>query len=192
MTLPTVPFAPHSCYTATATDGERATPAKATHVTGMGMMPEDAYGEIMREFFDRRMDMGRYPDDTRREIFVSNRQYFDQILHKNHKFRHEYAEAYERWAAGQGADRTTRQTLLPLRIQTAVDLMGEAALEKLFARLLDAVAADHVALPPDFSYRDTLPGERCDVDPALAGFMEPVRRFWLRLALPDVWEEDDM
>lgn len=144
----------------------------------------------MRDFFDQRMDMGRYPDETRREIFVSNRQYFDQILHKNHKFRHEYAEAYRQWAAGQGVDRSSRQALLPLRIRTAIELMGEDALRPLFARLLDAVT-DTAALPENFDYRDTLPGGRCDTDPAWAAFMEPVRRFWLRLALPDVWEEDE-
>lgn len=145
----------------------------------------------MRDFFDQRMDMGRYPDDTRREIFVANRQYFDQILHKNHKFRHEYAEAYQRWAAAQGADRATRNTLLPLRIQTAIDLMGEDALRPLFARLLEAVGGG-TSLPEGFDYPDTLPGGRCDTDPAWAAFMEPVRRFWLRLALPDVWEEDEL
>lgn len=143
----------------------------------------------MRDFFAQRMDMGRYPDDTRREVFVSNRQYFDQILHKNHKFRHEYAEAYRQWAARQGADRLTRHTLLMPRIEMAVDLLGEAELNKLFTRLLDALGTENP--PRELAYRDTLPGGRCDADPACASFMEPVRRFWLRLALPDVWEEDE-
>lgn len=136
------------------------------------------------------MDMGRYPDDTRRDVFVSNRQYFDQVLHKNHKFRHEYAEAYRQWAADQGADRLSRHVLLLPRIETAIALMGEAELKKLFSRLLDTL--DLEAPLADFHYRDTLPGGRCDVDPACAAFMEPVRRFWLRLALPDVWEEDEL
>lgn len=143
----------------------------------------------MRDFFAQRMDMGRYPDDTRHEVFVSQRQYFDQILHKNHRFRHEYAKAYQQWAARQGADRLTRHTLLLPRIETAIELTGEAGLETLFSRLLDALGAD--TAPQALCYRDTLPGGRCDTDPACASFMEPVRRFWLRLALPDVWEEDE-
>ena len=147
----------------------------------------------MQEFFAQRMDMGRYPDELRQEVFVSNRQYFDQILHKNHKFRHEYAQAYERWAAEQGADRRTRGALLPLRIRTAIELMGEDELRPLFLRLLGAVKDETTPpLPADFHYRDTLPGGRCDTDPAFAAFREPVRRFWLRLALPDVWEEDEI
>ena len=56
--------------------------------------------------------------------------------------------------------------------------------------LLDALG-NEVPLA-DLHYRDTLPGGRCDIDPACAAFMEPVRRFWLRLALPDVWEEDEL
>ena len=78
----------------------------------------------MRNFFAQRMDMGRYPDDTRRDLFVFNRRYFDQVLHNNHKFRHEYAEAYRQWAANQGVDRLNRHTLLLPRIETASELMG--------------------------------------------------------------------
>ena len=136
------------------------------------------------------MDMGRYPDDTRRDLFVFNRRYFDQVLHNNHKFRHEYAEAYRQWAANQGVDRLNRHTLLLPRIETAIELMGENELTTLFRRLLDALG-NEVPLA-DLHYRDTLPGGRCDIDPACAAFMEPVRRFWLRLALPDVWEEDEL
>ena len=144
----------------------------------------------MRNFFAQRMDMSRYPDDTRRDLFVFNRRYFDQLLHNNHKFRHEYAEAYRQWAANQGVDRLNRHTLLLPRIETAIELMGENELTTLFRRLLDALG-NEVPLA-DLHYRDTLPGGRCDIDPACAAFMEPVRRFWLRLALPDVWEEDEL
>lgn len=144
----------------------------------------------MRNFFAQRMGMGRYPDDTRRDLFVFNRRYFDQVLHNNHKFRHEYAEAYRQWAANQGVDRLNRHTLLLPRIETAIELMGENELTTLFRRLLDALG-NEVPLA-DLHYRDTLPGGRCDIDPACAAFMEPVRRFWLRLALPDVWEEDEL
>ena len=144
----------------------------------------------MRNFFAQRMDMGRYPDDTRQDLFVFNRRYFDQVLHNNHKFRHEYAEAYRQWAANQGVDRLNRHTLLLPRIETAIELMGENELTTLFRRLLDALG-NEVPLA-DLHYRDTLPGGRCDIDPACAAFMEPVRRFWLRLALPDVWEEDEL
>lgn len=145
---------------------------------------------MMRNFFAQRMDMGRYPDDTRQDLFVFNRRYFDQVLHNNHKFRHEYAEAYRQWAANQGVDRLNRHTLLLPRIETAIELMGENELTTLFRRLLDALG-NEVPLA-DLHYRDTLPGGRCDIDPACAAFMEPVRRFWLRLALPDVWEEDEL
>lgn len=145
---------------------------------------------MMRNFFAQRMDMGRYPDDTRQDLFVFNRRYFDQVLHNNHKFRHEYAEAYRQWAANQGVDRLNRHTLLLPRIETAIELMGENELTTLFRRLLDALG-NEVPLA-DLHYRDTWPGGRCDIDPACAAFMEPVRRFWLRLALPDVWEEDEL
>ena len=145
---------------------------------------------MMRNFFAQRMGMGRYPDDTRRDLFVFNRRYFDQVLHNNHKFRHEYAEAYRQWAANQGVDRLNRHTLLLPRIETAIELMGDNELTTLFRRLLDALG-NEVPLA-DLHYRDTLPGGRCDIDPACAAFMEPVRRFWLRLALPDVWEEDEL
>ena len=144
----------------------------------------------MWTFFATRMDMCRYPDYTRRDLFVFNRRYFDQVLHNNHKFRHEYAEAYRQWAANQGVDRLNRHTLLLPRIETAIELMGENELTTLFRRLLDALG-NEVPLA-DLHYRDTLPGGRCDIDPACAAFMEPVRRFWLRLALPDVWEEDEL
>lgn len=145
----------------------------------------------MQDFFDQLMEMGRYPDLTRKEVFVRNRQYFDQILYKNHKFRHEYAQAYQAWALAGNADRATRQKLLPLRIEFAIDLMGEDEIRALFRRVLDA-AVPAEAIPDDLDFRDTLPGGTCDADPSHAALMEPLRRFWLRLALPDVWEEDEL
>lgn len=145
----------------------------------------------MQDFFARLMEMGRYPELTRKEVFVRNRQYFDQILYKNHKFRHEYAEAYAEWARDNDADRATRQKLLPLRIEFAIELMGEDEIRALFARVLDA-AVPAEAVPADLDFRDTLPGGSCDADPSRATLMEPLRRFWLRLALPDVWEEDEL
>lgn len=145
----------------------------------------------MRDFFECLMEMGRYPELTRKEVFVRNRQYFDQILYKNHKFRQEYAEAYQAWAQANNADRATRQKLLPLRIQFAIDLTGEEEIRTLFRRVIDA-AVPAEAVPADLNFRDTLPGGACDTDPSRAALMEPLRRFWLRLALPDVWEEDEL
>lgn len=111
----------------------------------------------MQDFFDRLMEMGRYPDLTRKEVFVRDRQYFDQILYKNHRFRHEYAEAYQTWARAAGADRASRRKLLPLRIESAVRLMGEDEVRALFARVLDA-AVPPESVPAGLDFRDTLPG----------------------------------
>lgn len=143
----------------------------------------------MQDFFDSLMNMGRYPALTRKEVFVHNRQYFDQILYKNHKFRHEYAQAYEKWAHSLGQDRSSRRQLLLPRIEYAVALSGEEIIAELFARVLDAAVPSEIR-PENLDFRDTLPGGSCDLNPSCSALMEPLRRFWLRIALPDVWEDD--
>ncbi len=145
----------------------------------------------MKDFFEQPMGFGRWPELTRRQIFTNDRKYFDQVLYKNHKFRHEYAEAYEQWAKVNGADRASRSKLLVPRIKLAIELMGEDQVRNLFSAVLNMIRSENDVSDGVDMY-DTLPGARCDVDPSCAGMMETLRRFWLRLALPDVWEEDEM
>lgn len=144
----------------------------------------------MKEFFEQPMGFGRWPELTRKQVFTTDRKYFDQVLYKNHKFRHEYAEAYRCWAENNGADRASRAKLLVPRIEFAIELMGEDRVRSLFSSVLGMMDVPSTREAPDM--RDTLPGGACDTDASCSAIMETLRRFWLRLALPDVWEEDEM
>lgn len=136
----------------------------------------------MEEFFRRKLGFGRRPDWTVGEVFTQDRRYFDQILYKNHKFRHEYALAYAAWLSARDGEESPLD-LLAAKIRFAISVMGEEKTKKLFGQALAAAG-----LPPDMDYASTLPGGSY----AKAGSpgMDILARFWQRLALPEVREED--
>lgn len=145
----------------------------------------------MQEFFEKPMGMGRYPEKSIAAVFSDDRQYFDQILYKNMKFRHEYATAFQDWAAAQGIGRETRHLLLPQRIEVGIMYTGEDKIKELFSRLVQIVRTEYPTstIADDLDYKDTLPGGDFDTDAANAGPVERFRRFWSRVALAEVWEE---
>ena len=118
----------------------------------------------MKDFFEQPMGFGRWPELTRRQIFTNDRKYFDQVLYKNHKFRHEYAEAYEQWAKVNGADRASRSKLLVPRIKLAIELMGEDQVRTLCSAVINIILSENDVSDAVDMY-DTLPGARCEVDP---------------------------
>ncbi|MDD2967039.1 MAG: hypothetical protein PHN64_06095 [Desulfovibrionaceae bacterium] len=141
----------------------------------------------MKSYFDGLAGMGRYPDKTRGEIFARHRQYFDQILYKNMRFRHEYAQAYALWK--QEKLGLEPEELICQRIIAGIHYTGEEAVTKLFAQILAALGHITPLLPPNLDYHRTLPKGDIDTNRAYSEHMRSLRRFWLRLALPDINEE---
>lgn len=147
----------------------------------------------MRNFFAQPMGFGRFPQKTRQAVFAAWRQYFDQVLYKNMRFRHEYALAYRRWLDALPDDeRQPPLRLLRARILAGIDLTGQDAVRELFADLAAHANSRFPAtpIPPDCDFADTLPFGAYDTNPAYARPMELIKRFWLRIALPEVFEED--
>lgn len=140
----------------------------------------------MKDFFARPLGFGRYPDLTVGQVYARDRQYFDQILYKNHKFRHEYAQAYASWLEktipGLG---NMANALLLARILASIDIVGEKETQKLFNKV--AEVAGHKGEP--IPYKNTFPGATFSQDPANADLMKVLIRFWQRFALPEVREE---
>ncbi|TGE31114.1 hypothetical protein [Desulfosporosinus sp. Sb-LF] len=138
------------------------------------------------------MGMGRYPDKTIAELFASNRPYFDQVLYKNVKFRHDYAQAFQRWANEQ-IDLDGNNGKLSLnRVLMAVEAIGQDRTRELFLKLIKALNEEwpNRKLPEDLDYKTTLGSggyfER------LEGYgpqQKQVQLFWKRIALPELWEE---
>lgn len=144
--------------------------------------------DSMQEFFEGTLDFGRCRGRRVSEVFTAHRQYFDQILYKNHKFRHEYARAYALWQPAIKAEQgelAAREFLL-LRIRAAMAIMGAEAIDKLFASV---IRVSHLDVPDTLTPADTLPGGSFAEDPANSAAMEIFARFWQRLALPIVREE---
>lgn len=146
----------------------------------------------MNEFFDRPMACGRYAQENTATVFAHQRQYFDQILYKNRRFRHEYALAFQQWATAQGHSYHTRRELLLPRIKAGIHFSGEEKIQILFSQLLNLVRTefpDHM-FAATLSCQDTLPGGALDTNVDYAKPMERFRRFWTRVALAEVWEEE--
>ena len=146
----------------------------------------------MKEFLSRKMGMGRYPDKTIAELFTSNRQYFDQILYKNVKFRHDYAQAFQLWSDGQLDSDGNNGKLNLNRILLAVEVMGEDKIKGLFLKLIELLNEEWPGrkLPEDLDYKTTLDG-CCDFE-RLEGYgpqLGQIQLFWKRIAMPELWED---
>lgn len=130
--------------------------------------------------------MGRYPDKTVAEVFSSNRPYFDQLLHKNIKFRQRYADAYQQWVKHQEDVWNDHGQLYLNRILLAIELMGEDRIEKLFKQLIKVMNEEWPTqkFPEDLGYKTTLNGELN----GLEGYGQQLKRvqlFWDRIAIPE-------
>ncbi|MDL2313592.1 hypothetical protein LJC36_01270 [Desulfovibrio sp. OttesenSCG-928-C14] len=148
----------------------------------------------IKAFFEGLMEVGRYPEHQVRDVFSRHREYFDQVLHKNLKFRKRYAQAYNAWSEEEL--QRDPSNLLLRRIALGVEYTGEERLNKLFGSLLDILRREgHTPLlPEEVSYADTLPDGAIDLANRENGGYEPqmqrIRRFWSRLAIPEVREEE--
>lgn len=140
----------------------------------------------IKNFLSRRMGVGRYPDKTIAELFSCNRPYFDQILHKNAKFRQDYALAFQQWADSQKDNGTLNFN----RILIAVELMGEDRIQALFSKLVKVLNEEWPArkLPDDLDYKVALYGglERLEV---YGPQQRQISLFWNRVAVPELWQE---
>ena len=147
----------------------------------------------MREFFMQPMGFGRFPQKTRQEVFAAYRQYFDQVLYKNIRFRHLYAEAYRRWLENlPESEKQPPLRLLRTRILAGIDLTGKDVVRRLFDNVAIHVNSmfPEKSIAPGCDFADTLPFGTYDRDSEYAGSMEIFKRFWLRIALPEVFEDD--
>ncbi len=144
----------------------------------------------MREFFASPMNTGRYPERTAAEVFSSDRRYFDQVLHKNLKFRQAYAAAYAKWARDLPRNEKGEVSLLVERIFLGVEITGQDKTAELFSSLLEFMAGEGETLPAGTRFSDTLPGGKLDVSGGHEQVMRRVRLFWTRLAVQEVLEED--
>jgi len=142
----------------------------------------------MRDYFSKKMGMGRYPDKTIAEVFSNDRRYFDQILYKNAKFRAEYAQALQQWIKDQEEHGVSHGHISLNRILLAIELTGEDKIESLFKKLVDVLNEEWSdnKLPEGLDYKVTLSGEYS----SLEGYLPQLKRiqtFWDRLAVPTVW-----
>lgn len=146
----------------------------------------------MNDFFSKAMACGRYAQESAATVFANQRQYFDQILYKNMSFRHEYALAFQQWAHEQGHNYHTRRELLLPRIKAGIHFTGEEKIHSLFQQLLTIMRTEFPEhdFSATLSFQDTLPGGALDTHPDYAQPMERFRRFWTRVALAEVWEEE--
>lgn len=139
----------------------------------------------MRDFFSERLGFGRYPTQAVGEVFACDRRYFDQILHRNSGFKNRYARAFKDWAAGLQESGAGPDDIKRERVVVAVEVMGEDRVQKLFDDLLLYLKAQNPSCPlePKVSFKETLRGSP---SPGLREHLEIVKRFWARIALPEV------
>lgn len=144
----------------------------------------------MKDFFDRKIGFGRYPEKTAGEVFSGNRPYFDQILYKNGKFRRAYAAAFQSWA-DEDEKRKSPGRLRTERILLAVELMGEKRVRALFGQLIEIMNEKypHRGLPPDLDFRAAIHPEKEGLE-GNEQQMNQMDVFWSRLAIPEVWMEE--
>ncbi|TYO97056.1 hypothetical protein [Desulfallas thermosapovorans] len=142
----------------------------------------------MREYFAKKMGMGRYPDKTIAEVFSNDRRYFDQILYKNAKFRAEYAKALEQWIKTQEENGVSHGHIDLNRILLAIEITGEDKVISLFKKLIEVLNAEwpDKKLPEDIDYKATLDGKYNGLE-GYGPQLKRIQTFWERLAIPTVW-----
>lgn len=143
----------------------------------------------MKEFFSQTMGIGRYPDKTILDIFCRNRPYFDQVLHKNVKFRRAYGEAFQKWVDQD--EMSQNQSHLRLqRILLAVQLMGEDQIRSLFGQMIEAINEKypHQELPPDIDFMATIQKTYEGLEDYKYQ-LSLIELFWSRVAVPEIWIE---
>lgn len=143
----------------------------------------------MKEFFLRSVGFGRYPNKSIGDIFCLNRPYFDQILHKNQKFRHDYAEAFQKWV-DKDEQRQDKNQLTVDRILFAVELMGEERIISLFQHLVEVLNERYPEhqLPVNLDFRQTIFPEKENLEIFGPQFSQ-ILLFWTRVAVPEVYME---
>ena len=138
----------------------------------------------MQDFFAEEIGFGRYASKSTGEVFVLDRRYFDQILHRNAGFRNRYAKAFSDWTAELEKSGSSPDKIRLDRILTAVTVMGDDIVQELFDRVLgyitDGFPSCH--LPGKISFKETLSEAP---PPELKGHLTTISKFWARLALPE-------
>jgi len=144
----------------------------------------------MKDFFSRTIGFGRYPDKTVVSVFCRNRPYFDQILHKNVKFRREYGEAFQKWV-NEDEQRQNPNYQLQERILLAVELMGEEQVRSLFLQLIQVLNEKYPdqGIPEDLDFMKTINQEKGGLK-NLGPQMSRIELFWSRIAIPEVQAEE--
>lgn len=144
----------------------------------------------MKDFFLRTIGFGRYPDKTVVDVLCRNRPYFDQIIHKNVKFRREYGEAFQKWVD----EDEQKQNLNYLRIQRillAVELMGVERTRSIFQQLIEVINQKYPdqEFPADLDFMMTIHQGKGALD-NFGLQMRQIELFWTRIAIPEVWPEE--
>ncbi|SHK53905.1 hypothetical protein [Desulforamulus aeronauticus] len=142
----------------------------------------------MDAYFSRVMGMGRYPDKTIKEVFCSNRPYFDQILYKNVRFRHEYAREFREWIEQLPVKEPA--FLEMERIKVSIELLGDKKVRELFSKLVEVINFENpnLKLNKDLDYTVTLP-QNFTVD-IPSRQQQQINNFWKRLAIPEINESE--
>ena len=142
----------------------------------------------MEEYFSRAMGMGRYPDKTIKEVFCSNRPYFDQILYKNIRFRHEYTREFRAWIEQLPVKEPA--FLEMERIKVSIELLGDNKVRELFGKLIEVINFEtpNLKLNNDLDYSVTLPLNFTADIPRKQ--QQQISNFWKRLAIPEINESE--
>lgn len=144
----------------------------------------------MDVYFLDKIEFGKYFGKTIRYVFSNDRQYFDQIIYKNKGFRLHYITAYAEWLNQFDAAMSTPKQILVNRINEGIRQIGEDRVRFLFADVLDYInRQSERTLPRDTDYKRTLPDMDIDIDSLWQTHMNIIRRFWQRLAIPNIMEE---
>jgi hypothetical protein len=137
----------------------------------------------MEKYFKEPMGIGKYKDKTRGYVFSNDRRYFDQIVYKNKAFRGGYKIAFENWLKQTDkAVHGDRKLLLRARIEEGIKHTGLKEIKTLYTKLIQMVDAEELNGVETFA--DTLPGG--ELDHVNVRSMEQIRRFWVRIAIPEV------
>jgi hypothetical protein len=143
----------------------------------------------MRNYFKLPMQIGKYSDQPIGTVFSNNRQYFDQVLYKNISFRHNYKIAFDDWVKRNNYTDQDNHKFLSARIEEGIYHTGIDKVKKIFHTVIQIINTEFSDQPfcDNIDFRETLPGgkfDKADFKP-----MERIRRFWVRIAIPEVWED---
>jgi hypothetical protein len=137
----------------------------------------------LQEFFTEKVGFGRYASKSVGEIFIYDRRYFDQVLHRNASFRNRYSKAYKEWISNLGKVGTDPEEIRRERIMEAVAIIGDQNVQGLFKGLLDYInSISSSCFLSTVSFKETLSNSP---PPELRNHLETITRFWARIALPE-------